>query len=89
MHLLQVSSLQKKGVSALAINSETLAAAVLEGCNIWAEAATGKYQILLFSPETTATDEFNTLINHECVCPCIGYFVIDKIHLVYEWGPEF
>ena len=89
MHLLQVSSLQKKSVSALAINSETLAAAVLEGRNIWAEAATGKYQILLFSPETTATDEFDTLINHECACPRIGYFVIDEIHLVYEWGPEF
>ena len=61
----------------------------LEGCDIWAEAKTGKYEVVLFSPETTATDEFNELITDECACPHIGYFVVDKIHLVYEWGPEF
>jgi superfamily II DNA helicase RecQ len=81
--------LQKKGVSAQAINAETLAAATLEGRDIWAEAKTGKYQILLFSPETTASDEFDDLINDECARPRIGYFVVDEIHLVYEWGPEF
>ena len=58
--------MQKKGVSAQAINAETLAAAALEGRDIWAEAKTGKYQILLFSPETTASDEFDDLINDEC-----------------------
>ena len=76
-------------MSAQAINSETLAAATIEGRDIWAEAKTGKYQILLFSPETTATDEFNELINDECARPRISYFLIDEIHLVYEWGPEF
>ena len=81
--------MQRKGVSAQAINSETLAAAALEGRDIWAEVKTGKYQVVLFSPETTATDEFNELITDECARPRIGYFVVDEIHLVYEWGPEF
>jgi superfamily II DNA helicase RecQ len=86
---LQVSSLQKKGLSAQAINVETLAEAGLAGRDIWAEAKTGMYQILLFSPETTATDEYNTFIHNEVAQPRIGYFVIDEIHLVYELGPKF
>jgi hypothetical protein len=76
---MQVSSLQKKGVSAQAINSETLATAAVEGRDIWAEAKTGKFQILLFSPETTATDEFDELIKDEVARPRIGYFVVDEI----------
>ena len=43
---LQVSSLQKKGVSTQAINAETLMAASLVGRDIWAEAKTGMYQVL-------------------------------------------
>lgn len=66
---MKVSSLQKKGVSAQAINAETLAAASLDGRDIWAEAKTGKYEVLLFSPEMTASDEFNELIHDEHVQP--------------------
>ena len=76
-------------MSAQAINAETLAEAGLAGRDIWAEAKTGMYQILLFSPETTATDEYDAFIHDEVARPRIGYFVIDEIHLVYEWGPEF
>jgi superfamily II DNA helicase RecQ len=81
--------LQKKGVSVQAINTETLMAAALANWDIWADTKCGQYQILLFSPETTASDEFDYFINDKCAQSWIGYFVIDKIHLVYEWGPEF
>ena len=46
------------------------------------------YQVLLFSPEMTATDEYDAFIHDEVARPRIGYFV-DEIHLMYEWGPEF
>jgi len=55
----QVSSMEKKGVLAQAINAETLAAANLVGCDIWAEAKTAMYQVSLFSPETTTMDEYD------------------------------
>ena len=73
-------------MSAQAINAETLAAASVVGRDIWAEAKTGVYQVLIFSP---ARDEYNTFIHDEVARPRIGYFVVDEIHLVYEWGPEF
>ena len=47
------------------------------------------YQVLLFSPEMTATDEYDAFIHDEVARPRIGYFVVDEIHLIYEWGPEF
>jgi hypothetical protein len=58
-HYPQVSSLQGKGVAAQAINSEALTAAALEGRDIWADSKTGKSEILLLRPETTAADAFD------------------------------
>jgi hypothetical protein len=55
----QVAILQNKGVSALAISAETLAAAALTGHDIWAEAKTEcrvKF-CLLFSPEMYLSKE--------------------------------
>ena len=61
----------------------------LAGCDIWAAAKTGMYQVLLFSPEITATDESDLFIYDKVTWLQIGYFIVDKIHLIYEWGPEF
>jgi hypothetical protein len=64
--------------------SQTLTAAALEGRDIWAEVKTGKSEILLFIPETTAADDFDESINDAYARTRIGYFkVIDDIHLVY------
>jgi hypothetical protein len=54
-------------VSAQAINAETLVTVALIGLDIWVEVKTGMYQVLLFSPEMTATDEYDALIHDEVV----------------------
>ena len=36
------------------------------------------YQVLLFSLEMTATDEYDTFIHDKVARPQIGYFVIDE-----------
>ena len=66
---LQVLSAQNKGVPAQALNAETLAAARLVGRDIWAKAKAGMYQVLLFSPEMTATDEYNAFIHDKVARP--------------------
>jgi superfamily II DNA helicase RecQ len=85
---LQVLSLHSKGVPAQAINAETLAAARLAGRDIWAEGKTWMYQVLLFSPEMTATytDEYDIFIRDKVTRPRISYLVVDEIHLIYEWA---
>src|ERR1700683_1906032 len=85
----QVSSMEKKGVSAQVINAETLGDAAMQGRNIWVEVKSSRLQILLFSLETTASNEYDNFINDPVARTRIAYFIIDKIHLVYEWGPEF
>jgi len=47
------------------------------------------YQVLLFSPEMTTTDEYSVFIHDRVAQLQIGCFVVDKIHLVYEWVPSF
>ena len=73
-------------MTAQAINSESLAAP--EGRDIWTEAKTDAHRRLLFGPEAITTDEFDNFINYPMARSRIGYFVIDEIHLVDEWGPE-
>ena len=81
-----MASIQKKRVTAQAINSESLAAP--EGRDIWTEAKTDEHRRLLFGPEVITTDEFDNFINYLMARSRIGYFVIDEIHLVDERGPE-
>ena len=46
------------------------------------------YQVLLFSPEMTATytDEYDIFIRDKVTRPRISYLVVDEIHLIYEWA---
>jgi len=66
------------------LTAETLVAARLTGHDIWAEAKTRMYQVLLFSPEMTATDKYNAFIHDKVAQLQISYFIVYKIHLIYE-----
>ncbi|KAF7983684.1 hypothetical protein HWV62_19595 [Athelia sp. TMB] len=82
--------LENKGVSALVINSESLARASLKGRDLWAEARTGRYQMVLCGPETTVKNEaFDAFIEDPETRTRLGCLIIDEIHLIYAWGPDF
>lgn len=83
-----MASFSKKGVTAQAINSESLAAAALDGRDLWTKAKTGKHQVLLFGPKTIVTKELEDFVSDPSARLQIGYFVVDEIHLVDEQGPE-
>ncbi|KAI0069398.1 hypothetical protein K474DRAFT_1580022, partial [Panus rudis PR-1116 ss-1] len=61
--------------------------------NLWEEAASGKYQVILFSPETlshaTTSSEFHKFITNEDVLKMLGIFAVDEMHLVNQWGKDF
>ena len=59
-------------MTAQVINSETLAAATLEGQDLWSEAKTGAHQIMLFGPETTLLDEWDDFVNGPSARSWIG-----------------
>ncbi|KAJ7588079.1 P-loop containing nucleoside triphosphate hydrolase protein [Mycena floridula] len=84
-----VAGFRAKGLTAVAINSETLAEAAMEKRDLWDEAMQGLYRILLISPETTKTTKFDCLINNNFIRPRLSQFTVDEVHLVDEWGAEF
>ncbi|KAI0071657.1 P-loop containing nucleoside triphosphate hydrolase protein, partial [Panus rudis PR-1116 ss-1] len=90
-----VNNLSKLGISALAINAETTAAAARSSPSrdIWEEAASGKYSIIFCSPETLRTlesrEKFHAFVNNPDVRARLGLFVVDECHLVDEWREDF
>ncbi|KAI0055298.1 P-loop containing nucleoside triphosphate hydrolase protein [Artomyces pyxidatus] len=82
-------SLKKRGVHALTLNAETLAAATRDGRQLWEEAKTGQYPVILLAPETLRTDEFGAFILDAGVRARWGTTVVDESHLVVDWGVGF
>ncbi|KAJ7494343.1 P-loop containing nucleoside triphosphate hydrolase protein [Mycena galericulata] len=86
-----MASMQKKGISAIAINSDTLTAAALASPprNLWAEAKTGACRLILIGPETMKTPEYQSFITDENVRTRLGQFTVDELHAADEWSVDF
>ncbi|THG93323.1 hypothetical protein EW026_g7882 [Hermanssonia centrifuga] len=86
-----VNNLAKLGITAAAINADTLAAARLKQPNysLWEQAKEGKYQIIFLSPEMLASPSFRAFIDTPDVRLRLGLFCVDECHLVDEWGADF
>ncbi|KAF8240377.1 hypothetical protein L208DRAFT_1232820, partial [Tricholoma matsutake] len=86
-----VANLEKEGIPALAINSETLAAAKLSMPvrDLWEEARTGQHHVILIGPETMQTSQYNSFILNTNVHARLWQLTVDKVHLVDEWGVDF
>ncbi|KAJ7090180.1 P-loop containing nucleoside triphosphate hydrolase protein, partial [Mycena belliarum] len=86
-----VASMQKKNISCVAINSETLteAALVSPPRDLWAEAKTGVHWIIFIGPETMRKPAYKDFIRNGNVRARLAQFTVDELHVADEWGVEF
>ncbi|KAJ7259741.1 P-loop containing nucleoside triphosphate hydrolase protein [Mycena rebaudengoi] len=86
-----VQSMEQKGLTCLAINSETLTAADLPSAkrNLWAEAKTGAIRAIFIGPETMKSPEYEDFIANPNVRARLAQFTVDEVHVADEWGVDF
>lgn len=82
---------EARGIKALAINQDTLAAAARESParDLWKAAAEGEADLLFFSPEMLQEKGFNKLIHDEGFLDILTWFWVDEAHLTVEWGRDW
>lgn len=85
----KVKQATKRGLRALAIHTDSLAAAKLTGRNLWKEAADGLWDMLYVSPEMLSSPPFGELILNPKFLAVLRYFFVDEMHLAEEWGAQF
>ncbi|KAF4583643.1 hypothetical protein EYR38_002398 [Pleurotus pulmonarius] len=76
------------GISAVAINEDTLASARRVNKNLWTTAITSS--IVLLSPEQLISPSFSTLLTKRAFTSRLCALGVDEMHLVNDWGdPDF
>jgi superfamily II DNA helicase RecQ len=85
-----MASMQKKNISSIAINSDTLTEASLASParDLWAEAKTGMHLLILIDPEMMKSREYQTFISDKNVRSRLSQFTVDELHVADEWGVD-
>ena len=73
------------GISALAINEDTLAAARTHNEDLWEMAVTSVFMLLL-SPEQLTSRSLDHLLQKKAFSERIAALGLDEMHLVMDWG---
>ncbi|KAJ7201810.1 P-loop containing nucleoside triphosphate hydrolase protein [Mycena pura] len=86
-----VASMRKKGLSSIAINSDTITATALVSCkrDLWAEAKTGAHRLIFIGPEMMKSPDYQTFISNKNVRARLGQFTVDELHAADEWSVDF
>ena len=85
---MQASQMQKVGLTAIVINSDTIDAARKVGRRLWEEARS-KMTMILVSPEELKSKECSGLLDAQEFCKRIYALGVDEAHLLYFWGADF
>ncbi|KAJ7883569.1 P-loop containing nucleoside triphosphate hydrolase protein [Mycena leptocephala] len=81
-------NMAKIGIAALAINSDTVAAARMRNEDIWTRARTGISMVIL-GPEQLISKGFRALLAFEPFYDRVCALGVDEIHLLVQWGLSF
>ncbi|KAJ6624738.1 P-loop containing nucleoside triphosphate hydrolase protein [Mycena sp. CBHHK59/15] len=82
------ANMEKLGVPALTINSDTVAAARLRGEDLWKKARAG-IAMLILGPEQLISKGFRDLLACEAFYDRVCTLGVDEIHLLVYWGNTF
>ena len=85
----QEGKAQRRGVCFIAISSNILTHAAVEGRNIWREVEDGRCDVIGMGPEMIQTTPVAHLLQSKKFCQRLGFMVIDEVHLVDKWGHTF
>ncbi|EJD47520.1 P-loop containing nucleoside triphosphate hydrolase protein [Auricularia subglabra TFB-10046 SS5] len=80
-----VGSLAKQAVSAIAINSDSLSEARHIGRDLVSEARTGKFQVILMSPEMFLSSLFTRLAEDRPFRQRLRHFIVNECHIILLW----
>ena len=86
--LLQESKFQKLGLTAKAINGDTVDSARRSKVNLWATVEAG-ISLILVSPEMLSTPGFRSLIASNIFQSRLFAIGVDEVHLLSSWGLDF
>ncbi|KAF8605762.1 P-loop containing nucleoside triphosphate hydrolase protein [Ceratobasidium sp. AG-I] len=78
----------RKGLTAVALNEDTIVAAQEEGWNLRTECACGRYQIVLCSPEQLNSSNMSKLIEDKEFQSQVSMIAVDEVHLIPAWGGD-
>lgn len=81
-------NLRKKGLTAVALNEDSISAAHEANRNLWVECAQGRYQIVLCSPEQLNSTKMRDLIDDKAFQSCVSMVAVDEAHLIPAWGGD-
>ncbi|KAG9221254.1 hypothetical protein CCMSSC00406_0008911 [Pleurotus cornucopiae] len=80
------STFRAYGLSALAINEDTLAAAQRRGDDLWKQACSGRVSMILVSPEQLVSRSFDRLLHTKAFAESLCALGLDEMHLITDWG---
>jgi superfamily II DNA helicase RecQ len=84
----QANTLQREyALETLAFDSDRLAQAALRGEDLWKR--TEDVHVLLLSPELLSRPAFASLLRVKTFYSRLVRLVVDELHLLDEWGPDF
>ncbi len=81
--------MQRRGIHFIAISSNILSGATMEGHNLWKEVEDGMWDVIGMGPEMIQTAPVAHLLQSKRFCKRLGFMFIDEVHLIDEWGHTF
>ncbi|EIW80690.1 hypothetical protein CONPUDRAFT_57744, partial [Coniophora puteana RWD-64-598 SS2] len=84
-----VREMQRMGISAIALDSGSLAAVRQAEGNVFRDIWKGVYQVVIVSPERLTTKAMDDVLRSRSFRKHAGAYIVDEAHVVVPWSVDF